>query len=361
MVVDADHYLHITDQFANGGHRRNCLRTVYLHTVLKSASLIRSLLMCLCLLSSAQAVLAESYLLDLVGRNSTIGEIRHVVARREDTLVEMARRYDLGYDEIVKANPKLNRWVPGENSTVTIPSQFILPDTDHDGIVINLAELRLYYFVPKTADRLQRVYTFPVSIGRMDWKTPLGKTKIASKVRNPAWIPPPSIKAEHAADGDPLPNIIPGGIPENPLGLFALRLGIPGYLIHGTDARKELGIGMRVTHGCVRMYPEDIEQLFNLVGPKTQVIFVDQPIKVGWNGPDLLVEIHTPLEEDAEDFEHYSHRVNIDEVIDLVDGQKLDSMPIDQKFLEEILRQGDGIPTVVARMSSAFPPAKRVN
>jgi L,D-transpeptidase ErfK/SrfK len=303
-------------------------------------------------------VCAETFLLKLIGRNSVVGELKHAVAKGQDTLVEIARRNDIGYDEVVKANPTVDRWVPGENTQVLIPSLYVLPDVDYDGIVINLAELRLYYFVSKNIGNYKRVYTFPVSIGRMDWKTPLGKTKVISKEKDPAWIPPESIKAEHAADGDYLPDIIPGGIPENPLGHFALRLGFRNYLIHGTDAKKELGIGMRVTHGCIRMYPEDIEKLYNLVETGTPVHFVDQPIKVGWNGPELLVEVHTPLEEDKEDFLAYSHRVSLDELVAMVNAHKTSNMQIDLRLLEEILRRGDGIPTVIGRLGSVFPPAR---
>lgn len=310
------------------------------------------------LFGAANTTLAETFLLKLTGRNAVIGELKYALSGKGDTIAEIARRNDLGYDEIVKANPDVDRWTPKEKTRVLIPSLYILPDVDYEGIVINLAELRMYYFVPKSSGNHKRIYTFPVSIGRMDWKTPLGRTKVVSKEKDPAWYPPESIKAEHAAEGDYLPDVVPGGTPENPLGHFALRLGFKSYLIHGTDATKELGIGMRVTHGCIRMYPEDIERMYNLVEPGTPVHFVDQPIKVGWRGPELMVEIHTPLEEDKEDFLAYSHRVSLEELIGIVQKHVVGPMKINANLLEELLKRGDGIPTVIGRMESAFPPAR---
>ena len=127
----------------------------------------------------------------------------------------------------------------------------------------------------------------------MDWETPLGRTTIISKARNPSWYPPESIRAEHAAEGDPLPRIVPPG-PENPLGDYAMRLGLPGYLIHGTN--RPDGVGMRVTHGCIRMFPEDIDYLFDRVDIKTAVRIINEPVKVGWDGDDLVIEVHETLE-----------------------------------------------------------------
>jgi L,D-transpeptidase ErfK/SrfK len=135
--------------------------------------------------------------------------------------------------------------------------------------------------------------TYPISIGRMDWETPLGRTSIISKVTDPSWYPPESIRAEHAADGDPLPRVVPPG-PDNPLGKHAMRLGLPGYLIHGTN--RPDGVGMRVTHGCIRMFPEDIDYLFGRVSVDTAVRIINEPVKVGWNGEELFVEVHATLE-----------------------------------------------------------------
>lgn len=137
--------------------------------------------------------------------------------------------------------------------------------------------------------------TYPISIGKMDWKTPLGITRIVNKREKPIWYPPESVRREHEADGNPLPKAVPPG-PDNPLGEYAMRLGIPGgaYLIHGTN--RPAGVGMQVTHGCIRMYPEDIAEFFKLVPLNTQVRMIDQPYKMGWRGDQLYIEIHTPLE-----------------------------------------------------------------
>jgi len=224
-----------------------------------------------------------------------IGTIQFVEARQEDTLLDIARRHDIGQEEILGANPTVDRWLPGEGARVLIPSRYVLPPPPHEGLVLNLPEMRLYYF-PKPKDGQPReVQTYPVSIGRMEWATPLGKTKLVAKQKDPAWYPPESIRAEHAADGDPLPKYVPPG-PDNPLGRYALRLGIPGYLIHSTN--KAYGVGMRVSHGCVRMLPEDIEHLFPQVPVGTPVRIISEPAKVGWYGGDLYLEVHPPLEED---------------------------------------------------------------
>lgn len=238
---------------------------------------------------------ARADVFELVAGDSVIGSMLEVRARYEDTLTDIARRHGLGYDDIVRANPGIDPWLPGEATPVRLPTQFVLPETPHEGIVINIAEYRLYYY--EATDGILRASTFPISIGRMDWATPLGRWAVMSKVRNPAWYPPESIRAEHLADGrGVLPKVVPPG-PDNPLGEYAMRLTIPGYLIHGTN--RPVGIGMRVTHGCIRMYPEDIEWLFPAVSVRTPVRIVNQPYKLGWAGDVLYLEAHPPLDEDS--------------------------------------------------------------
>ncbi|NVK43652.1 MAG: L,D-transpeptidase family protein [Oceanospirillaceae bacterium] len=263
------------------------IRTDTKHLLLGLGAVLYSLL--------SQPGLAETFALPPADQN-VVGELRVTKARQADTLLDIARAFDLGYEEIVLANPEVDRWLPGENTRVVLPTIFVLPDAPRDGIVLNVPEMRLYYYPKPQRGEAPVVITYPVSVGRMDWKTPLGKTSVIQKQKDPPWYPPQSIKDEHAAKGDILPDIVPGG-PGNPLGRFALRLGIPGYLIHGTD--KEFGIGMRVTHGCVRLYPENIESLFGQVPVGTPVHIVNQPTKLGWTGRDLVLEAHPPLEEDA--------------------------------------------------------------
>ena len=239
------------------------------------------------------AVMAVTY--DLPSEHfDMIGAPKTVVATYEDTLVEIARRSGVGLEQIERVNPDVDSWLPGEGTQVVVPSQYILPNAPRKGIVLNLPEMRLYYYPPQLPGRPQQVQTYPIGIGRMDWATPLGQTKIVSKRKDPDWRPPESIRREHAAKGDPLPLLVPAG-PDNPLGAYAMNLGMPGYLIHGTN--KPIGVGMRVSHGCIRMLPEDIARLFPQVPVGTPVNIVNQPIKAGWYGGKLYLEVHPGLEE----------------------------------------------------------------
>jgi L,D-transpeptidase ErfK/SrfK len=178
---------------------------------------------------------------------------------------------------------------------VVIPTAFVLPEAKREGIVINLAAMRLFYFPKRPRGEPQRVITHPIGIGRVGWRTPEGVTRIVAKVEAPAWIPTPAIHREHAADGKPLPKVVPPG-EDNPMGSHALRLGWPEYAIHGTD--KPPSIGLRGTHGCLRMYPEDIVGIFNAVPVGTPVTVVNQPFLVGWRGDTLMMQTYPVLEDD---------------------------------------------------------------
>jgi len=249
-----------------------------------------------CAVGCALAAPALALTLPLPQDADLIGANGEVTAEAEDTLIDIAHRNGLGYEEIVNANPDVDPWLPGAGTVIRLPLRRILPDVAREGIVVNLPEHRLYYFPAPRAGEERVVISYPVSIGKMDWHTPIGLTKVVQKVKNPAWYPPESVRAEHEANGDPLPKVVPPG-PDNPLGLFALRLGIPGgaYLIHGTN--RPAGVGMQVTHGCMRLYPEDIEALFKIVPVGTPVRLVNQPLKAGWADGRLYVEVHPPLED----------------------------------------------------------------
>ena len=221
-----------------------------------------------------------------------VGAVAKLRASSDQTLVDVARRFRVGQDEIVMANPSVDRWLPAEGAVVTLPTAYILPRVERKGVVLNVPEMRLYYYEPHAPGLADVLHTYPVSIGRMDWATPLGKTRIIAKTENPSWKPPQSVIAELASRGETLPEVVPPG-PDNPLGRFALRLALPGYLIHGTN--KPFGVGMRVTRGCVRMYPEDIASLYALVSVGTQVTIVDEPVKLGWLDDRLYIELHPPL------------------------------------------------------------------
>ena len=255
---------------------------------------LRTLANCLLpvLLGASLTVAAEVYELPPPGQD-VIGAVTVVQARESDTLLDIARRHGLGYEDIVRANPEVDTWIPGAGTDVVLPTRFVLPAGARRGIILNLAEYRLYYFPEAREGERPVVMTYPSSIGRMDWETPLGKTTVIQKVTDPSWYPPESIRAEHAADGDPLPRIVPAG-PKNPLGRHAMRLGLPGYLIHGTN--RPAGVGMRVTHGCIRMFPEDINFLFEKIALKTAVRIVNEPVKLGWDGDLLVMEVHQTLE-----------------------------------------------------------------
>jgi L,D-transpeptidase ErfK/SrfK len=232
--------------------------------------------------------------------DNVIGVITTAIATHDDTLLDIGRRHGVGYEEIISANPGIDPWLPGAGTEVLIPSRFILPDAPREGIVVNLPEHRLYYYPPTKSGQRPVVRTYPISTGKMDWKTPLGVTRIVSKQERPNWYPPQSVREAHIARGEPpLPPVVPPG-PDNPLGEHAMRLAIPSgaYLIHGTN--RPAGVGMQVTSGCIRLFPEDIAELYGLVPVKTKVNLVDQPTKVGWLRGTLYVERH-PLLEGAND------------------------------------------------------------
>lgn len=226
--------------------------------------------------------------------DSVIGQIATVHSRKGETLPDIARHFGLGFNEIMRANKNLKVWRLTKASRVILPLEFILPNATHEGVVINVANMRLFYFPTESNSRHPRsVFSFPLGIGKEGWSTPLGKTRIVSKTKAPNWHVPTSIRNEHALKGDPLPAVIPAG-PDNPLGAYAMHLGFPGYLIHGTN--KPYGVGLRVSHGCVRMYPENIERLFSQTSVGTKVTIVDQPYLIGWRDNMLFLEVHTSVD-----------------------------------------------------------------
>ena len=289
----------------------------------------------------AADVAAIRYQLSSEG-DDLIGEFQLETASRSETLLDMARRYDVGQEEIRLANPEIDRWLPDEGAPVTIPSRYVLPDARRSGLVLNLPEMRIYHFAKTTDGAPVTVDTYPVSVGRMDWKTPLGETRIIRKQRNPSWHPPESVKLEAAAEGDSVPDVVPPG-PDNPLGAYALRLGLPGYLIHGTN--KPYGVGMRVTHGCVRLLPEDIEELFGRVKVGAPVQILNQPVKTGWQDGVLHIEVHPPLDEDATAREDLL-RFALERVY-----AELEKRPavLDAEALRQAVADAHGVPVAISR------------
>jgi L,D-transpeptidase ErfK/SrfK len=267
-----------------------------------------------------------------------------VRSRSDHTLLDIAREHGIGQEEMQLANPTVDRWLPGADSVVVLPDRYILPRGKRRGLMLNLPEMRLYEFPDAKSGRSGNavVHTFPTSIGRMDWKTPLGDARIVRKQRDPSWYPPESVRQEAIEAGDVLPDVVPPG-PDNPLGRHALRLNFPGYLIHGTN--RPFGVGMRVTHGCVRMLPEDIEDLFDRVRVGTPVQILNQPVKVGWQDGVLYVEVHPPLEED-EEAQHNLMRYTLERVY-----EELEKQPavLDAKVLRRAVAKPNGIPVAVSK------------
>ncbi len=234
----------------------------------------------------------------LLDKDGGLRETANYTTAYEDTLLDLARQFKLGYVEMVAANPGTDPWVPGEGTDVVLPTVHLMPDLGGEkpeGIVINLADMRLYFFEKgSVAPR-----SFPIGIGRDGLNTPTGVTKVVRKRKDPSWHPTVRMRKE-----DPeLPEVVPAG-PDNPLGTRAMYLGWSEYLIHGTN--QPWGVGRRVSSGCVRMYPEDVETLFGLVDVETKVTVIDQPIKLGWIGGDLFMEAH-PTQEQSDQLEAKGH------------------------------------------------------
>jgi L,D-transpeptidase ErfK/SrfK len=237
---------------------------------------------------------------ELAPGEDLVGVVQVVTAGKEDTLTDIARRFNVGYEEILRANPKVDPWLPGEGREIVVPTEFILPDAPRTGIVINIAAMRIFYFPPpaKRGDP-QVVFTHPIGIGKVGWRTPEGVTKIVRRQQDPTWRVPVSVRKEHHENGEELEPVIGPG-PDNPLGKYAFYLQWPSYLIHGTN--KPAGVGLRSSHGCIRLYPEDIEQFFNMVPIGTQVRIVNQPFVFGWRDGQLYLQPFDVLEDDTRDW-----------------------------------------------------------
>jgi L,D-transpeptidase ErfK/SrfK len=269
-----------------------------------------------------------------------VGNLQEYVTQSGDNLADVARHFDIGYTEMLAANPGVDPWSPGVGRRLTIPSLYILPDAPRQGIVINLAERRLYYFPPRSGT----VQTYPIGIGAIGFTTPLSTTRVVRKEPNPTWVPPPSIHAENPD----LPAAIGPG-PDNPLGAFALRLGWTNYLLHGTN--KPDGVGRNVSHGCIHLYPEDIEELFNAVAVGTPVRAIEQPAAAAWIAIGLYVEAHPSKEQaDAIDTEQPMTPELSGGVRDIVNTAAGEYAPsVDWNTVDQAGLQRSGLPVEVAR------------
>jgi L,D-transpeptidase ErfK/SrfK len=291
------------------------------------------------LVALGAAAAAQATVYTLSGPDDqVVGEDQTITTVYEDTLYDLARKYSLGSEEVIRVNPGVDPWLPGAGKQVIIPGRHILPSGAHEGIVVNLPEHRLYYFPKSQHGKSAIVITYPVSIGKMDWHTPIGVTHVIQKEKNPVWYPPESVRKEHAAAGDPLPTRVPSG-PDNPLGLFAMRLaaGNGTYMIHGTN--NPIAVGLAVTHGCIRMYPEDVEQLFPMIPVGMQVRLINDPVKVAWVDGELLLEAHPPVNAEGQSFEP-----DVDQFADLLRTAVGDStVAIHWDYAREVLQKADGV------------------
>jgi L,D-transpeptidase ErfK/SrfK len=227
-----------------------------------------------------------------------VGHVQITTSTKEDTLTDIARRFNVGYEEIVRANPGVDPWLPGEGKAIVVPTQFILPNAPREGLIINVAAMRVYYFPAHKKGEPPVVITHPIGIGKVGWKTPEGVTKITRRRKDPIWHVPVSVIKEHKENGEDLDRVIGPG-PDNPLGRYAFYLAWPSYLIHGTN--KPAGVGLRSSHGCIRLYPEDIESFFDMIPIGTPVRVVNQPFLFGWQDGELYMQATGPLEDDSHD------------------------------------------------------------
>ncbi|WP_349571396.1 L,D-transpeptidase family protein [Azotobacter salinestris] len=275
-----------------------------------------------------------------------IGQVQVIKAKYEDTFADIGQANDIGYLEMVAANPGVDPWLPGAGTEVILPTRYILPSGPREGIVINLAEYRMYYF-PKDQNV---VHTYPLGIGREGWGSPIAETRITGKVKDPAWYPPKSIREEHAADGDPLPTVVPAG-PDNPLGPFKFTLGLSGYLIHGSN--KKFGIGMRVSHGCFRMLNHNVLQLASMVPVGTKVRIINEPYKFGISEGKVYLEAHAPLEDEPSNSSVVDkHAALVDELLKRTDllGQRR----LDWEVVREVVAAEDGLPIEISGPESGL-------
>jgi lipoprotein-anchoring transpeptidase ErfK/SrfK len=279
---------------------------------------------------------------DLSTVQTVIGSSRLYRVKTGETFLDIALGEDLGYNELVAGNPGVDPWLPEPGSEVLLPSEWILPRGGFEGIIVNIPEMRLYFFVPSPRSDAQSsmVVTYPVGLGQQDWQTPQGEFRIRGKTRNPAWVLPDSIKQQRIRDFGSSEEVVPGGHPDNPLGRYRLELTLPTYAIHGTN--KTWGVGMQVSHGCVRMYPADIAALFPMVPVGAKGHFVYQPIKVGLRAGRVMIEVH----EDIYGVMPWPFML----AQDLLKEMGLEQQ-IDRQRLEAALEAATGIPTDIGHVS----------
>ncbi len=284
-----------------------------------------------------------------------VGSLQIVTVDKGQTLSDIGRLFNVGFEEMTRANPDVDPWIPKPGTRVVVPTQFVLPDAPHRGIVVNLAAMRLFYFPPHERGQPQVLITHPVGIGRRGWKTPQGVTHVLWHEKDPIWRVPPSILAEHAKEGEPLPKVVGPG-PDNPLGDYALHLGWPGYLIHGTN--KPVSVGLRVSHGCVHLFPEDIAQIFKMVPNGTEVRVVNQPYVFGWRDGRLVLQSSGPLIDDKRPWQKQSRRM-VGRLLTRAQRKELERhhQKIDWGRVAQLVAAPVGVPVPVSGIAASPDPA----
>lgn len=264
---------------------------------------------CLCLSLLALSGLVGASTFPLPDDGSTIvGEIRVVMPTPDNTLLDIARHFDVGYDEISNANPGMSVWTPGVGATVVVPTRYILPPKPWKGIVVNISQRRLFYFPPVKKGQRAEVVTYPIGIAREGWSTPLGDTRLVAKYKDPSWFVPKSIREEHRQEsGEELPEYFPPG-PDNPMGMLALKTGLPGIFIHATN--RPWGVGLRVSHGCLHLYPEDAAEIFPNIAVGTSIRFIDEPFVFGVDKRKWYATTYLPVTEYSVLLGNYTRLVN---------------------------------------------------
>ena len=271
-----------------------------------------------------------------------VGKLSFRDTTKDDTLIDLAPALGVGYTELLAANPGIDPWLPGE-TRLAVPGARILPSGKREGIVVNLGDLHLYWFAKGAPPR-----AFPIGIAKDGYSTPIGVTSVKAKREKPPWVPGESAHRDHPE----LPAVIPPG-PDNPLGEYALYLGWPSYLIHGTnDAR---GVGRHSSRGCIRLYPADIAELFAEVPIGTPVRVVHEPVKLGWVGGELFLEVNPGEDESLE----------LDETGKIAAPAKLDlralvlraagkqAARIDWQMVEKAAQRRIGIPAQITKPRAA--------
>jgi L,D-transpeptidase ErfK/SrfK len=282
---------------------------------------------------------------ELKDAEDVVGVVQVVAATQDDTLTDIARRFNVGYEEVLRANPKVDPWLPGEGREIIVPTQFILPDAPRTGVVINIAAMRIFYYPPVKRGEPAMVITHPIGIGKVGWRTPEGVTRIIRRQKDPTWRVPVSVRKEHHENGEDLDPVIGPG-PDNPLGKYAFYLQWPSYLIHGTN--KPAGVGLRSSHGCIRLYPEDIEQFFNMVPVGTQVRVVNQPFVFGWHEGQLYLQPFGVLEDDTRDWKKAQKKLLTASLAARLQQQlKSQREQVDWNLVSSLTQQPRGVPVPI--------------